>query len=105
MKRVAFLLLAVLALVLSSCAVVAGKVIDKEYTEPYNTIGYNHVGKVLVPYTIHHSATWDVKLDGMTQKGKHVQRWMEVTHYFYDKIQVGDRYDHGSFYHDGELVQ
>lgn len=79
--------------IFTGCAgiIKSGTVTDKEYKPAYTSTIFTRIGNVTVPYNIHHSAKYEIKLSG-EENGEKVTRWIYVSEETYNSYNIGDYY-------------
>lgn len=95
MKKLSLILL---VLIYCSCKmnpiVISGKVIDKNYVEPYDDLiyTYNPQSKITLPQYIRHGPCYLLLVDGFFYKIGINRLWIEVDFKTFDKNKIGQTY-------------
>lgn len=67
-----------------------GIVVDKDYEPPRTRLSYTTINGRTTPHVYHDDADWRIKVQGVTEDGKHRAEWWDVGAGLYELIEIGD---------------
>lgn len=95
--KIKIILLSVLVLIgliiLTGCSnIKEGTIVDKYYRPPFVTTSFMYNGKIMIPLTVSHPASYQLKIE-LEVDGEKKSRIIYVDSKTYEKYDIGDYYN------------